>query len=186
MPRCYAMLAAVVYVRAHMTSVCTSTAPSRCEEDELVFYFGSYHANFPGGSVPGSVHITSPNGATTSTRFANICTSEAREDGTCPEEDIRASCPSEVTPSDAFVSCYRANPPMPETPRTTFTITDTCAAFPATTVCAYPCSVSRVQALKPPQASTAHCPRLHRPPTALNCLLRRGPSRTRSLPSTRS
>ena len=39
-----------VYVVAHMTSVCTSTAPSQCNSKQIVFWFGSYHANSPGGS----------------------------------------------------------------------------------------------------------------------------------------
>ena len=54
MVRFCALLFSVLGVHAHLTVVCTSTAPSSCQDSSLVFWLGTYH---PSGSPSGNVVI---------------------------------------------------------------------------------------------------------------------------------
>lgn len=88
----------------HLTTVCTSTAPSQCAAGSLTFWFGTYHALSVGGSAPGKVIITTPTGEQEGA-FTDLCLSQAARDGPCPREDLPANCPTSVLPSDAVVTC---------------------------------------------------------------------------------
>ena len=57
----------------HLTTVCTSTAPSQCGSSSLTFWFGTYHNLALGASAPGSVHITTPTGDTITGAFTDLC-----------------------------------------------------------------------------------------------------------------
>ena len=119
-----------------MTTVCTSTAPSK--PNEIVFYFGTYHSISTGQSVPGSVHITTPEGTDFSGAFVSSCsnggamTSHSSGSPHCPEGDLFANCPTSVLPADAALTCYAAHADgdyIGSTP-TTYVVQDSCEAFP--------------------------------------------------------
>ena len=72
---------------SHMTTVCTSTAQSQCEEGVIVFFFGTYHSGLtPGSSVDGYVEITDPQGTTTTADFDSLCVSEAAAEARAAEQ----------------------------------------------------------------------------------------------------
>ena len=79
-------------VGSHLTTVCTSTAPSTCNPATLVFFFGTYHNLSPGDSAPGTVYIEDPDGVITSGGFSDICNANADASGTCPIPDLKANC----------------------------------------------------------------------------------------------
>ena len=126
-------------VSAHMTTVCTATAPSACANAEVTFYFGTYH-NVAAGS-PGQVEITKPDGSVIIGAFSSLCGGGAavksNRDGSvaCPAADLTTNCPTSVLPADSYISCYAANAPgtyAGSTP-TTYVVADTCEAFPEST-----------------------------------------------------
>ena len=114
----------VAGAQAHITTVCTSTAPSNC--GSIVFFFGTYHDQ---GGATGQVHITTPQGTTTIFPFQNSCFSSATtvtgQTRVCPEPDLFANC-AVVVPSDAAVSCYQYDP----VGEFVFAVPDSCDAFP--------------------------------------------------------
>ena len=108
---CWAQLA-----RNHLTTVCVSTAPSKCPYREIVFYFGTYHTGLsPGGSAPGQVHITTPEGTVIDGAFSNICGDGASKYRNCgsvnptPIEDMHTNCPDDVLPPTGIVTCYASD-----------------------------------------------------------------------------
>jgi hypothetical protein len=111
---------------AHLTTVCTSTAPSRCDMDEIIFHFGTYHGMpYGGSSTPGQVHIQPPGGITQSHSFTSFYQSAASyPDQRCPGPDILTNAPADVAPSDAIISCYTA-----DASGGTSVVQDTCEAF---------------------------------------------------------
>lgn len=117
-------------VGSHLTTVCTSTAPSTCNPATLVFFFGTYHNLSPGDSAPGTVYIEDPDGVITSGGFSDICNANADASGTCPIPDLKANCGVAI-PSDAYVTCYKATP-SPPSPQKTEPVDqdDSCDAFP--------------------------------------------------------
>lgn len=129
---------------AHITTICTSTAKSQCASGKIVFYFGTYHDNDPGGSVPGAVFITKPNGdvqgGASGVAFSNICgvtgntiTSSRGGTPTCPEEDIKANCPADAVPDDVSITCYGSHGTTnSQGVQTTYATFESCDAFPAT------------------------------------------------------
>lgn len=125
-------------LETHLTTVCTSTAPSNCNSSEIVFFFGSYHSMgeiCPGGecSAPGTVEITKPDGTSITGSFVDVFPSSASRAGTCPAADMMANGPTNVVPSDAAITCYAANPPSPSAQQSTYALANTCDAFPHAT-----------------------------------------------------
>jgi hypothetical protein len=120
---------------AHMTTVCTATAPSR--PSEILFFFGTYHT-VSGASVPGSVHITTPTGSMLTGSFNSYCsnggaiTSSRGGTPACPAADLHANCGSGVLPSDGQVTCYAAHSSWTGSTQTTYVVADSCEAFPVT------------------------------------------------------
>ena len=95
-------------VASHLTTVCTSTAPSTCANQQVVFYLGTYHDVPSGGSAPGEVGITTPTGTTTWFSFSSTCAVNGHQNNpptSCPVNQIMSGCASAVTPSDADVTC---------------------------------------------------------------------------------
>eukprot|EP00930_Biecheleria_cincta_P028672 TRINITY_DN19_c0_g1_i1.p1 TRINITY_DN19_c0_g1~~TRINITY_DN19_c0_g1_i1.p1 ORF type:complete len:1132 (+),score=130.20 TRINITY_DN19_c0_g1_i1:39-3434(+) len=126
LPSSVLVLAMACAARAHITTVCTSTAPSQCANKRMVFFLGTYHTGLS-ASVPGKLHIAKPDGTSQSFNFGSVCSAASTVTGPCPSEDIQSNCPSNIVPSDAVVTCYRAdaqNVAMAEQ--------DTCQTFPKT------------------------------------------------------
>jgi len=97
---------------AHLTTICTSIAPSRC--GEVTFYLGSFHDAYRGKhNITGSLVVTRPDGSTFAEAFSpeQECFSEAGTSGhrPCPAEDVGKNCHSRLS-EDATVTCYTANP----------------------------------------------------------------------------
>ena len=136
--RCLLAQVLVFHAVAHMTTVCTSTAPSNCANAEMHFFFGTYHSKPSSGSAPGSVHIQTPDGRVITTPLASVFKSQSttptKSGWPCPADDLRARAPASVMPSDSSITCYKATPPPaqnPTAPPQTYAVADTCEAFPS-------------------------------------------------------
>ena len=102
------LLLLVTDASGHLTTVCTSTAPSQCEDSRLIFWLGTYHSPT---RPSGEVIITMPSGDSVSFDFTSRCAVQSSYfNGPCPGEDILQSCQGDDLPPDSHVQCFAYDP----------------------------------------------------------------------------
>ena len=127
------VLLATAPIAAHITVVCSVTAPS--QPSTVWFVFGTYHAV---GLPDGEVIIDTPSGDRHSASFTTNCQGNAKYYSPsmvayssyyadrCPGPDMKSRC--SMLPSDSVVTCYTG-----DDPRALVSVEDGgCDAFPAT------------------------------------------------------